>query len=228
MSQAGRNVGDYWSTGPRKAESASLSASLISPNTCPALHLPKSAPFFHSVFLEAPRVKHNPFDMAEALTTVAAIVGLVDVAAVISSQVLHLAREWKNATAQIQSLCEEIEMSHHISKELKALWELLEGQSQPPGYAEAISTQIKRARPVWTELENIVQSVQGPLKPKVRRDKWMVKAYRVAALQGQLREIRTSTRDILNIHTALVSLWVLVENCNLTTRIGLAVCTSSL
>ena len=140
--------------------------------------------------------------MAEPLSTVAAIVGLVDVAAKISSQVLRLAREWKDAPAQIRSLSEEIDMSHCITKELKALCELLEGQSQPSEYAEAISTQIKRARPVWTELEKIVQSVQGPLKRKVRRDKWMVKAYRVAALQGQLREIRTSTRDILIIHTA--------------------------
>ena len=146
--------------------------------------------------------------MAEPLSTIAAIVGLVDVVAEISSQVLHLAREWKNAPAQIWSLSEEIDMSHHIAKELKALCQLLEGQSQPPGYAEAISTQINRARPVWTELEKILQSVQGPLKQKVHRDKWMVKAYRVAALQGQLREIRTSTRDILNIHTALVSFWV--------------------
>jgi hypothetical protein len=146
--------------------------------------------------------------MAEPVSTIASIIGLLDVAAKLSSQASRLAREWKDAPTQIRSLSEEIDMSHHIAKELKALCELLEEQSQPPGYAEAISTQIRRARPVWTELERIVQSVQGPLKQKVRRDKWMVKAYRVAALQGQLREIRTSTRDILNIHTALVSFWV--------------------
>ena len=111
-------------------------------------------------------------------------------------------------SSEESQLSEEIDLSHHIAKELKALCELLEGQSQPPWYAEAVSTQIKRASPVRTELEKIVQSVQGPLKQKVRRDKWMAKAYRVAAVQGQLREIRTSTRDILNIHTVLVSFWM--------------------
>lgn len=152
------------------------------------------------------RVKYcNTFDMAEPLSTIVSVVGLIEIAARTSSQVLRIVREWKDAPAQIHLLSEEIKMSHGIAKELKALFEQLDGQPQPPGYAEAISTQIRRAAPVWIELEKIVQSVRGPLKQKARRNIWMRKAYRVAALQGQLREIRTSTRDILSIHTALAS-----------------------
>jgi len=139
--------------------------------------------------------------MADPLSPVASICGVVEAAARISSVVVPLIREWKDAPKQILSLSQEIDVSYRISTKVMALCEQLDGQSDPPWYAESISKQIERAKPVLSELEAILTSVQGRLKHEVRRGIWITKAHRVTALHGQLQQIRTNTQEIISIHT---------------------------
>jgi hypothetical protein len=90
-------------------------------------------------------------------------------------------------------------------QQLKALCETISSHGNNdiiPGCTEAIETHLQRAKPVWEELEEIVQSVRGPVKNKVHNARWMRKARRVLSLQEKLKEIRLSTLEILSIYTA--------------------------
>jgi hypothetical protein len=140
--------------------------------------------------------------MAEPLSAVGSILGLVDVAARTSSQILQLIKEWKNAPDQVHFLYEEIKMSRQVAQQLQMLCEPPKGQALHnfSTFAEAISTQIIRAEPVWKELEQIVYSIRGPVKTKVRNARWMRKCQQVASLQSKLHKIRFTTLEILSSH----------------------------
>ena len=145
--------------------------------------------------------------MAEPLSAIAAVVGLVEIAAKSCSRVVGLVSEWRDAPHQVQSLVQELLLSQQITKDLEAFCRRLEAQGQleqtpQPYYGGVLQTSIERATLLWTELENIVRSVQKSDKRQIRKDKWLVRSRRVADLQEQLREIRNGIKDILNLHTA--------------------------
>ena len=149
--------------------------------------------------------------MAEPLSTIAAVVGLVEIAAVTSSHVVRLARKWRHVPSQIESLSQELLLSHQTTKDLEAFYRQLEAQAQrqqvpQPNYVSALWASMERAALVWTELESILRSVQGSGKQKHKRATWWIKSSRIADLQGQLQEIRLGIRDILDLHTAWVSI----------------------
>jgi len=140
--------------------------------------------------------------MSDPLSILAGVAGLVDIAARTSSQVLRLIAEWKDAPKQIYFLSEEIHMSQRIAQQLKTLCELLVEQNptQIPGCDIAINIQLNRAKPVWAELGDILQSVRNPVTGKVCKGIWMRRASSVVSLQGKLRDIRFSTIEILGIY----------------------------
>jgi hypothetical protein len=56
----------------------------------------------------------------------------------------------------------KVTLSCQVTQQLKALCETLALHGNNgiiPGCAEAIETQLQRAKPVWEELEEIIQSV---------------------------------------------------------------------
>jgi hypothetical protein len=142
--------------------------------------------------------------MSDPLSTIASVAGLIDIAARTSSQVLRLITEWKDAPKQIYFLSEEINMSQQIAQQLKELCDTLAEHNfgQIRGCDIAINIQLNRAKPVWAELGEILQSVRGPVTSKVHKGTWMRKASRVVSLQGKLRDIRFSTIEILGIYNA--------------------------
>jgi len=142
--------------------------------------------------------------MADPLSIIASIAGLLDIAARTSAGVIQLIADWKDAPKQVHFLSEEISMSQQVAQQLKDLCDTLDEHSfnNMRGSAIAIMTQLNRARPVWTELEELVQSVRISTKSKINNARWLRKAGSVVALQVKLREIRFSTLEILAIHNA--------------------------
>jgi len=142
--------------------------------------------------------------MADPLSIIASVAGLLDIAARTSAGVIQLIEDWKDAPKQVHFLSEEINMSQQVAQQLKDLCDTLDEHSfnNMRGSAIAIMTQLNRAKPVWTELEELVQSVRISAKSKINNARWLRKAGRVVALQVKLREIRLSTLEILAIHNA--------------------------
>jgi hypothetical protein len=140
--------------------------------------------------------------MADPLSNISSVTGLIDVAARTSSQVMRIIAEWKDAPKQICFLSDEINMSQQIAQQLKTLCESLRAHdtNQTAECEIAINHQLKRAKPVWAELGEILQSVRGPVGSKLRKGTWMRKASRVVSLQVKLRDIRFSTIEILGIY----------------------------
>jgi hypothetical protein len=96
-----------------------------------------------------------------------------------------------------------------VLQQLKSLAQELHGKDTHIflAYAKAISTQIQRVEQVWVELEDIVQSVRGPIKTKLRNEKWMKKSEQVARLQERLHKIRFGTLEMLSSYSLLVDLF---------------------
>jgi hypothetical protein len=140
----------------------------------------------------------------DSLSMISGMVGLIDITARTSSQLLGLIAEWKDAPKQVYFLSEEVSMSRQIAQQFKDLCHTLEEEncSRVQGFIEAIITQLNRAKPVWAELEEILRSVRGPVPSKIHKERWLRKANRVVSLQGKLREIRFSTFEILGIYNA--------------------------
>lgn len=142
--------------------------------------------------------------MSDPLSAIAGIAGLIDITARTSSQILQLIDDWKDAPRQVHFLAEEINMSQHVSQQLKDLRCVLvrHNVDRLHQYDTALNVQLDRVKPVWAELAEILASVKGPVANKLRKGKWMRKASRVAYLQGKLRDIRFSTLEILGIYNA--------------------------
>lgn len=142
--------------------------------------------------------------MADPISAVASIAGLIDIAARTSSQALKLIDDWKDAPRQIYFLAEEMKMSQQIAQQLKYLCDALASQNvtQLHGFDTTLNVQLNRAKPVWVELRDILQSVKDPVKGKLCRSRWMRKASRVVSLQSKLRDIRLSTLEIVATYNA--------------------------
>ena len=88
--------------------------------------------------------------MADPLSTIASVAGLIDIAARTTSQVMRLLAEWKNAPNEIYFLSDEMKMSQQIAQQLKSLAEALieQNSNQIPGGDLAINLQLSRAKPI--------------------------------------------------------------------------------
>jgi len=146
------------------------------------------------------------FDMADSISAISAVIGLIDVAARTSSQIVQLIAERRDAPKQLHFLSEEVSMSRQVAQQLKAFCNTLviHRFDQVPECAKAIMIQLDRARPVWAELEEIVRSVRGLVNSKVHNERWVRKPTKVVSLQAKLRDPRFSTFEILGIYNAYV------------------------
>lgn len=142
--------------------------------------------------------------MAELGSLVLAIAGGIDVSVRTCFVVSQLIHEWKDAPVQMNSLSEEIANSRNTAMQLKDFCERLNAnESLDVAYALVISNQVRKAEPLWVELERIMQSLKSP-RGRLRKERWIKNARRVSSLQEELRGLRSATLEILSIYTALV------------------------
>jgi hypothetical protein len=145
--------------------------------------------------------------MTDPLSAIASILGIIDVSLRTSLIVLQLIQEWNEAPKQVRALSQEIAMSRDVTQRLQELCKAIQRHQldEVPSCTNSITVQLDRAKPLWAELEQILLFVCGPKRHKARKLAWMRKAPRVASLQAQLQEIRSSISHILNIYSTFVS-----------------------
>lgn len=139
--------------------------------------------------------------MAEIASLLLAIAGGVDIATRTSSELRRIVHEWKDAPEQVASLSEEIINSRRVALQLQEFCEKLEIHSLDAVYVAAISSQVRRAEPLWVQLENIVQSLKAQ-KGRLRKERWIRNKHKVTFLQEKLRLLRVATVEILSIYAA--------------------------
>jgi hypothetical protein len=164
------------------------------------------APFFRA-FNPAPSLVHRRRTMTDPLSAIASVLGTIDVSLRTSLMVLRLIQEWNEAPIQVRALSQEIIMSRDVTQRLQELCKAIQRHqlNEVPSCTDSITVQLDRANPLWAELEQILLLVCGPKRNKARKLAWMRKAPRVASLQAQLQEIRSSVSHILNIYSTFVS-----------------------
>ncbi|KAF2489235.1 hypothetical protein BU16DRAFT_544640 [Lophium mytilinum] len=144
--------------------------------------------------------------MADPLSAIAGVVGILDVAARTSSQVWKLIEAWRNAPTQILDLSEEIHTSRRVSTQLQTMCDALKGVSESDPFVEILAAQIDTARTICVSLDAILQSI-GSTSPdtrrRIRKEKWLQAKSKVADLQSQLARVRSNVMLLLCIQSAL-------------------------
>lgn len=136
--------------------------------------------------------------MAELASLLLAIGGGVELAAKTSSAAARLIHDWKDAPIQVASLSEEIKCSRHTVSQLEELCKGLDATSIDLSHANAINKLLQRAEPLWSKLEEILESL-STRTGHLRKERWMRSARKVDTLRMQLREVRFAALEILCI-----------------------------
>ena len=92
-----------------------------------------------------------------------AAAGGVEIVTRTSSAVRRLIEEWKDAPAQVLSLSNEIQQFQEIAKKLRDFSSSLEPRPENEIYVTAITNLIRRAEPLWAELQKIIPSLTPQL-----------------------------------------------------------------
>ncbi|KAF2805404.1 ankyrin [Mytilinidion resinicola] len=144
--------------------------------------------------------------MADPLSGIAGVVGLLDVATRTSSQVWKLIEAWRSAPTQILDLSEEIHTSRRVISQLQTACDTVTDVTEFDPFIEVFTTQIDIARTVCMGLESILQSISGTSldsRRRIRKERWLQARSKVADLQSQLGRVRSNIMLILCIQSAL-------------------------
>ncbi|RMJ18629.1 hypothetical protein CDV36_001718 [Fusarium kuroshium] len=159
--------------------------------------------------------------MAEPISLIASVAGLLDVS-LRSSKALHsLQSQLRNAPNLIQALSNEVE-------DLKAVLARVEdttkaskssGQHVPAITATMVDleAQLRKAKVTLSDLETLTKNLAAE-KPTLKRVKWCLKQSRASELQSELKEVRTKINELLVAHNRQV-----IQFC-ISNRIYLEVC----
>ncbi|KAJ3463757.1 hypothetical protein MRS44_008543 [Fusarium solani] len=145
--------------------------------------------------------------MAEPISLIASVAGLLDVS-LRSSKALHsLQSQLRNAPNLIRALSNEVE-------DLKAVLARVEdtakaskasGQHVPNIAATVIDleAQLLKAKVILADLETLTKKLAAE-KPTLKRIKWCLKQSQASELQTDLKEVRTKINELLVAHNRQV------------------------
>ncbi|RSL89936.1 hypothetical protein CEP51_000961 [Fusarium floridanum] len=156
--------------------------------------------------------------MAEPISLIASVAGLLDVS-LRSSKALHsLQSQLRNAPNLIQALSNEVE-------DLKAVLARVEdttnasktsGQHVPVITATTadLEAQLQKAKAVLADLDILTNNLAAE-KPTLKRIKWCLKQSRASELQSELKEVRTKINELLVAHNSCISNRIHLEVCDI-------------
>ncbi|KAM0425341.1 hypothetical protein ACHAPT_009397 [Fusarium lateritium] len=149
--------------------------------------------------------KHR--NMAEPISLIASVAGLLDVA-FRSSKVLHgLQSQLKNAPNLIRALSNEVEDIRAVLARVEDVTKAsnASGHHSPTISATMIDleAQLRKAKVTLSDLEILTNKLAAE-KPTLKRIKWCLNQSRASELQSNLKEVRTKINDLLVAHNRQV------------------------
>ncbi|UPL04194.1 hypothetical protein LCI18_015128 [Fusarium solani-melongenae] len=155
--------------------------------------------------------------MAEPISLIASVAGLLDVS-LRSSKALHsLQSQLKNAPNLIRALSNEVE---DIKAVLVRVEDTAKASKASPQHATGIAAtiidleaQLLKAKVILADLDTLTKKLAAE-KPTLKRIKWCLKQSQASELQTDLKEVRTKINELLVAHNSCISSRILLEVCD--------------
>lgn len=145
--------------------------------------------------------------MAEPISLVASVAGLLDVS-LRSSKALHsLQSQLKNAPNLIRALSNEVEDLKAVLARVEDTAKASKASAQhTPSITATIidlEAQLLKAKAILADLDTLTKKLAAE-KPTLKRIKWCLKQSRASELQTDLKEVRTKINELLVAHNRQV------------------------
>ncbi|GAB1318720.1 hypothetical protein MFIFM68171_08930 [Madurella fahalii] len=152
--------------------------------------------------------------MAELISLVSAVAGLLDITLRSSAALHELQSQLRNAPTLILALSNE-------TQDLRAILTLLDDSMKASDAIEhktshgsavlaALKTQLHSAETILVDLDHLTQKLSAE-KPTMMRVKWCLKKSRASELQRRLKDVRVTINDLLLTHISSGSTRIQLE-----------------
>ncbi|KAM6509572.1 hypothetical protein FALCPG4_017224 [Fusarium falciforme] len=152
--------------------------------------------------------------MAESISLVASVAGLLDVATRAFSALHNLQTQLRNAPDLIRALSNEAADLKAVLARVDDVRKTTEatGLDTPDGVAalEDLETQLSKAESILADLDALAQKLLAE-KMTLKRVKWCLKKSRASELQTRLKEVRLKINELLVAHNTSMSTRILLE-----------------
>ncbi|KAL6366131.1 hypothetical protein LRP88_00227 [Fusarium phalaenopsidis] len=152
--------------------------------------------------------------MAEAISLVASVAGLLDVATRAFSALRDLQTELRNAPDLIRALSNEAADLKAVLARVDDVRKTAEatGLDTPDGVAalDDLEAQLSKAESILADLDALAQKLLGE-KMTLKRVKWCLRKSRASELQTRLKEVRLKINELLVAHNTSMSTRILLE-----------------
>ncbi|KAK4182753.1 ankyrin repeat-containing domain protein [Podospora australis] len=142
-------------------------------------------------------------DMAEIISLIGAVAGLLDVALRSCTALHQLQSQLRNAPALVHALSNEIQdlrvVLTLVRDTLKASDAIDTDPNQNSAVIAALRAQLQAANAILGDLNLITEKLAAE-KPTMRRIKWCLTKSRASELQGRLRDVRMKINELLLAH----------------------------
>ncbi|RTE76990.1 hypothetical protein BHE90_008552 [Fusarium euwallaceae] len=156
--------------------------------------------------------------MAEPISLIASVAGLLDVS-LRSSKALHsLQSQLRNAPNLIQALSNEVEDLKAVLARVEDTTNASKTSRQHVPVITAttadLEAQLQKAKAVLADLDILTNNLAAE-KPTLKRIKWCLKQSRASELQSELKEVRTKINELLVAHNSCISNRIHLEVCDI-------------
>ncbi|RSL63229.1 hypothetical protein CEP54_005292 [Fusarium duplospermum] len=152
--------------------------------------------------------------MAEAISLIASVAGLLDVATRAFSALHNLQSQLRNAPDLIRALSNEAADLGAVLARVDDVRKTTEaaGLNTPDGMTALVDleAQLLKAKSILADLDALAQKLFGE-KMTLKRVKWCLKKSRASELQTRLKEVRLKINELLVAHNTSMSTRILLE-----------------
>ena len=142
--------------------------------------------------------------MADPLSVIAGVVGLLEVGARCGKHLCCLIQDFRHAPDELFALSNEVNDLSVVLMEVESVCQSMQNANINPKsrIVDALATHLDRARSMLAELETLINLLSPTGSVKVRRLVWLKKRTQTRKLQEGLKDVKRNIHTLLDTTTA--------------------------